>query len=154
MTYPEGLRQEEAPSMSRRSETANSLGVFASAADALTRREQLVPCKIYPPNAAVDPGGARCLPRPRSGARGPACGDGLGNIACIEDAVVIEKIRTHLDDQDASAQAARLPPCRAPPQAGLWSHPHLRSHDRWRSVASPAGWIPALLPPGRQACGG
>ena len=40
-------------------------------------------------------------------------------IACIEDPVVIEKILTHLDNQDASAHPSRLPPCRAPPQAGL-----------------------------------
>ncbi|WP_027556119.1 CaiB/BaiF CoA-transferase family protein [Bradyrhizobium sp. Cp5.3] len=33
--------------------------------------------------------------------------------------------------------------------AGLWQHPQLRSRDRWRSVSSPAGEIPALLPPGR-----
>lgn len=33
--------------------------------------------------------------------------------------------------------------------AGLWSHPQLKARDRWRSVATPAGEIPALLPPGR-----
>lgn len=35
--------------------------------------------------------------------------------------------------------------------AGLWSHPQLGARDRWRSVASPAGDIPALLPPGRHS---
>jgi crotonobetainyl-CoA:carnitine CoA-transferase CaiB-like acyl-CoA transferase len=33
--------------------------------------------------------------------------------------------------------------------AGLWAHPQLKARDRWRSVASPGGEIPALLPPGR-----
>jgi itaconate CoA-transferase len=33
--------------------------------------------------------------------------------------------------------------------AGLWAHPQLKARDRWRSVGSPAGHIPALLPPGR-----
>jgi crotonobetainyl-CoA:carnitine CoA-transferase CaiB-like acyl-CoA transferase len=33
--------------------------------------------------------------------------------------------------------------------AGLWSHPQLEARDRWRTVGSPAGDIPALLPPGR-----
>ncbi|MDH2401812.1 CaiB/BaiF CoA-transferase family protein [Bradyrhizobium sp. SSUT18] len=33
--------------------------------------------------------------------------------------------------------------------AGLWQHPQLRARDRWRFVGSPAGKIPALLPPGR-----
>ena len=30
----------------------------------------------------------------------------------------------------------------------VWNHPQLRARDRWRSVATPAGDVPALLPPG------
>ena len=30
----------------------------------------------------------------------------------------------------------------------VWDHPQLRARRRWRDVASPAGAIPALLPPG------
>jgi itaconate CoA-transferase len=30
----------------------------------------------------------------------------------------------------------------------VWEHPQLRARGRWRDVASPAGPIPALLPPG------
>ena len=37
-------------------------------------------------------------------------------IACIEDPVVIEKILAPLDAKAAAAQAARPPPCRAPPE--------------------------------------
>ncbi|WPB58819.1 CaiB/BaiF CoA-transferase family protein [Xylophilus sp. GOD-11R] len=33
--------------------------------------------------------------------------------------------------------------------AGLWAHPQLQARQRWRQVGSPAGDIPALLPPGR-----
>ena len=33
--------------------------------------------------------------------------------------------------------------------AGVWAHPQLQARDRWRAVDSPAGKIPALLPPGR-----
>jgi crotonobetainyl-CoA:carnitine CoA-transferase CaiB-like acyl-CoA transferase len=33
--------------------------------------------------------------------------------------------------------------------AGLWAHPQLKARDRWRTVGSPAGDIPALLPPAR-----
>ena len=50
----------------------------------------------------------------------PACGGAVRIIACIEDPVVIKKILTHLDTKDASAEPSRLPPCRAPPQAGLF----------------------------------
>ena len=32
--------------------------------------------------------------------------------------------------------------------AGLWAHPQLKARSRWREVDSPAGPIPALLPPG------
>ncbi|MFB4367428.1 MULTISPECIES: CaiB/BaiF CoA transferase family protein [unclassified Pseudomonas] len=32
--------------------------------------------------------------------------------------------------------------------AGVWAHPQLRARDRWRQVDSPAGSLPALLPPG------
>jgi crotonobetainyl-CoA:carnitine CoA-transferase CaiB-like acyl-CoA transferase len=35
--------------------------------------------------------------------------------------------------------------------AGLWQHPQLQARERWREVESPAGTIPALLPPGRQS---
>ncbi len=49
-----------------------------------------------------------------------SCGGHVKIIACIEDPVVIEKILTHLDSQDASTATARLPPCRAPPQASLF----------------------------------
>ena len=50
----------------------------------------------------------------------PACGGAVRIIACIEDPVVIEKILTHLDEKGGSAEASRRPPCRAPPQAGLF----------------------------------
>ena len=32
--------------------------------------------------------------------------------------------------------------------AGVWRHPQLKARDRWREVDSPAGRLPALLPPG------
>ena len=50
----------------------------------------------------------------------PACGGAVRIIACIEDPVVIEKILTHLDEKGGSAEAFRRPPCRAPPQTGLF----------------------------------
>jgi crotonobetainyl-CoA:carnitine CoA-transferase CaiB-like acyl-CoA transferase len=32
--------------------------------------------------------------------------------------------------------------------SAVWQHPQLRSRERWRSVETPAGSVPALLPPG------
>ncbi len=35
--------------------------------------------------------------------------------------------------------------------ADLWAHPQLQARARWTHVPSPAGELPALLPPGRQS---
>lgn len=35
--------------------------------------------------------------------------------------------------------------------AGVWAHPQLQARQRWTQVDSPAGPLPALLPPGRNA---
>jgi len=50
----------------------------------------------------------------------PACGGAMRIIACIEDPDVIEKILAHLDAKVAEPDASRRPPCRAPPQRGLF----------------------------------
>jgi len=34
---------------------------------------------------------------------------------------------------------------------GLWAHPPLAARERWQTVGSPAGDIPALLPPGKNS---
>jgi itaconate CoA-transferase len=44
---------------------------------------------------------------------------------------------------------AQIANARMNDMAGLWSHPQLKARERWRQVGSPAGDIPALLPPGR-----
>jgi crotonobetainyl-CoA:carnitine CoA-transferase CaiB-like acyl-CoA transferase len=31
---------------------------------------------------------------------------------------------------------------------GVWNHPQLRARNRWTEVDTPAGRVPALLPPG------
>jgi hypothetical protein len=50
----------------------------------------------------------------------PACGGAMRIIACIEDPDVIEKILAHLDGKAPEPKATRRPPCRAPPQRGLF----------------------------------
>jgi itaconate CoA-transferase len=47
--------------------------------------------------------------------------------------------------------AAQIANGRMNDMAGLWAHPQLKARERWRSVGSPAGEIPALLPPGRNS---
>jgi itaconate CoA-transferase len=51
------------------------------------------------------------------------------------------QVERRLDD----AQVANA---RMNDMAGVWAHPQLKARGRWRSVGSPAGEIPALLPPG------
>ena len=48
-----------------------------------------------------------------------------------------------------SLEDAGIANARMNDMAGLWAHPQLQARDRWRVVDSPAGPIPALLPPGR-----
>ena len=50
----------------------------------------------------------------------PACGGAVRIIACIKDPVVIEKILAHLDAKASEPKAPQRPPCRAPPQRGLF----------------------------------
>jgi crotonobetainyl-CoA:carnitine CoA-transferase CaiB-like acyl-CoA transferase len=54
----------------------------------------------------------------------------------------IEQVEARLDE-------AQIANGRMNDMAGLWAHPQLKARDRWRTVGSPAGDIPALLPPGR-----
>ena len=42
---------------------------------------------------------------------------------------------------------AQIANARMNDMAGVWAHPQLKARERWRSVGSPAGDIPALLPP-------
>ena len=46
---------------------------------------------------------------------------------------------------------AQIANARMNDMAGLWVHPQLQARERWRTVGSPAGDIPALLPPGRHS---
>ena len=46
---------------------------------------------------------------------------------------------------------AQIANARMNDMAGLWAHPQLQARERWRTVGSPAGDIPALLPPGRHS---
>jgi crotonobetainyl-CoA:carnitine CoA-transferase CaiB-like acyl-CoA transferase len=64
--------------------------------------------------------------------------------ALIVDAfapLTAEQVLVRIDDaQIANAQVNDM--------AGLWRHEQLKARSRWREVDSPAGPLPALLPPG------
>ena len=44
-------------------------------------------------------------------------------------------------------EAAQIANARVNDMADVWAHPQLRARDRWREVDTPAGRVPALLPP-------
>ena len=48
-------------------------------------------------------------------------------------------------------EQAQIANARMNTMADLWAHPQLQARNRWRTVGSPAGDIPALLPPGRHS---
>jgi crotonobetainyl-CoA:carnitine CoA-transferase CaiB-like acyl-CoA transferase len=62
----------------------------------------------------------------------------LAEFAPLSTAQVIER----LDE-------AQIANARMNDMAGVWAHPQLQARQRWQTVGSPAGEIPALLPPGR-----
>ncbi|OAF07240.1 CoA-transferase [Bradyrhizobium centrolobii] len=66
------------------------------------------------------------------------------------DAIILDKFKS-LDRAEVLERLdkAGIANASVNDMAGLWQHPQLRARDRWRSVGSPAGEIPALLPPGR-----
>nr|WP_315225695.1 CaiB/BaiF CoA-transferase family protein [uncultured Limnohabitans sp.] len=51
----------------------------------------------------------------------------------------------------ARLDVAQIANARMNTMAELWAHPQLQARDRWTSVDSPAGDLPALLPPGKQS---
>ena len=48
-------------------------------------------------------------------------------------------------------EAAQIANARVNTMAEVWAHPQLKARARWREVDSPAGKLPALLPPGSWA---
>ena len=47
-------------------------------------------------------------------------------------------------------EIAQIANARMNSMSDLWAHPQLKARDRWVTVPSPSGDLPALLPPGRQ----
>ena len=45
-------------------------------------------------------------------------------------------------------EAAQIANARVNTMQDVWEHPQLQARGRWREVGSPAGGLPAMLPPG------
>ena len=61
----------------------------------------------------------------------------LQTFAALTAAQVVERL-----------EAAGIANARVNDMADLWQHPQLQARQRWRTVGTPAGEVPALLPPG------
>ena len=66
---------------------------------------------------------------------------------------LIKQAFAHLDTEQVvqRLEDAGIANARMNDMAGWWAHPQLKARGRWRQVGSPAGPIPALLPPGRNS---
>jgi crotonobetainyl-CoA:carnitine CoA-transferase CaiB-like acyl-CoA transferase len=64
-------------------------------------------------------------------------------------AIIVETFAALTAPQVAERlDAAQIANARVNTMAELWAHPQLQARQRWREVDSPAGPLPALLPPG------
>lgn len=65
--------------------------------------------------------------------------------------VIIEKVFAELDKEEVIArlEAAGIANASVNDMQGVWQHEQLKARERWTSVDSPVGELPALLPPGR-----
>lgn len=64
-------------------------------------------------------------------------------------AIIVEAFRAlTVDEVTARLERARIANARLNEVSDLWHHPQLAARGRWTQVPTPAGPIPALLPPG------
>ncbi|MFM2120172.1 MAG: hypothetical protein RL722_1640, partial [Pseudomonadota bacterium] len=66
-------------------------------------------------------------------------------------AVIVEVFATLTAEQVVQRlEAAGIANAQVNTMADVWAHAQLKARDRWTEVATPAGPVPALLPPGRK----
>ena len=54
----------------------------------------------------------------------------------------------HISIRYFTAQQIHQEGCDERAMHDVWEHPQLKARERWREIGSPAGPLPALLPPG------
>jgi itaconate CoA-transferase len=65
-------------------------------------------------------------------------------------AIIVARLSTMtLEAVTAKLEAAGIANAAVNTMADLWAHPQLAARGRWREIGTPAGTIPALLPPGQ-----
>ncbi|AXA66896.1 MULTISPECIES: CaiB/BaiF CoA transferase family protein [Pseudomonas] len=69
------------------------------------------------------------------------------NRGVLRDLIVEAFARLKTEEVIARLERAQIANAQVNDMAAVWAHPQLRERDRWREVDSPAGPLPALLPP-------
>jgi len=64
---------------------------------------------------------------------------------------IIETVFKNLDREELihRLDEAKIANAKVNDMAGLWAHSQLQARGRWRDIETPAGPVPALLPPGQ-----
>ena len=63
--------------------------------------------------------------------------------------IIVETFATmDIDEVVARLETAQIANAKVNDMHGVWAHPQLKARHRWVDIASPAGALPALLPPG------
>jgi itaconate CoA-transferase len=90
------------------------------------------------------------LQRPNLAHEEKFAGNARRNAARQElEAIIDETFATLSADEVIERLArARIANARSNDMHELWAHPQLKARDRWRTVDTPHGEVPALLPPG------
>jgi len=70
------------------------------------------------------------------------------NRAALRERVVAAFSQWSAEEVGARLDAAKIANAQVNTMADVWAHPQLAARQRWRQVDTPAGAIPALLPPG------
>jgi itaconate CoA-transferase len=103
-------------------------------------REWKVFCAVVLQNAAL-----ACDPRFDSNAQ-------RNEHRAALQSIILERFASLTTPQvEQRLNEAQIANARMNDMAGLWAHPQLQARHRWQTVGTPAGDIPALLPPGRNS---
>ncbi|MPQ67552.1 MULTISPECIES: CaiB/BaiF CoA-transferase family protein [unclassified Pseudomonas] len=73
------------------------------------------------------------------------------NREVLRQIIVDSFARLSTEQVIARLEEAQIANARVNDMQGVWDHPQLKARDGWREVGSPAGKLPALLPPARNA---
>ncbi|WP_248803021.1 CaiB/BaiF CoA transferase family protein [Pseudomonas sp. MWU13-2100] len=73
------------------------------------------------------------------------------NREVLRQIIVDSFARLSTEQVIARLEEAQIANARVNDMQGVWDHPQLKARDGWREVESPAGKLPALLPPARNA---